>query len=163
MDFSSNLKREGEILTYFLSGSVNEFCKLPKNSLNGVDTIRVDLNRLEFINSPGVGLWVEWMKEYLGKDRLVLFRHIHEMYVNQMNSVAGFLPKKYDIESFYVPYHVVDTDETHLHLAQKGKDFVIGSEDKPGQVHLPEEISLDGKTAELDIVPGRYFKFIFAE
>ena len=159
MKLTIRTTKEGHILTFFLGGKINEMCELPEDNIEYLTEVRFDLDKVSFINSTGIGKWVTWIKNSIG-ERKVYFRNVPEIIVDQMNGVKGFLPNRYEIESFYVPYYIGKTDEVHHLLAKKEEHFVMGNENSKGSNFIKNEIQIGGLTADIDVLAEKYFKFL---
>lgn len=90
----------------------------------------------------------------LQKEKITL-THCPKVFIDQVNMVKGFLPGNCVIESFYVPYYSEQTSQEKKILFQKNVNF---PEKKIN--YNPKTVGNDGVIYEIDIIPGKYFKFL---
>lgn len=115
--------------------------------------VALQLEKVEAINSCGIREWITWMQSM--SDRTVIELHkCPKIIVDQINMVEGFLPKNGKVMSFFVPYFCEDEGEEKSILFKLGEHFTENS------VNAPDQLVLDGKSFELDVIAAKYFKFI---
>lgn len=78
--------------------------------------------------------------------------------MNQLNLVAGFLPPKTEIESFFVPYYSEKTNEESLILFTKFLEYK--SVDGNIKISFPKVTDSQGNMMELDVLEENYFRFL---
>ncbi|WP_413585214.1 hypothetical protein [Bdellovibrio sp. HCB274] len=143
--------------TIKLNGTLNEY----SSSLDGVEVnpmfdLNLDLQGLTAINSLGIRNFHSWIYS-IECQRLRLF-HVPRVFVNQMNLVAGFLPPKTEIESFFVPYFSESTGEEIAVLFTKFLEYKsIAGKIK---ISYPVVTDAEGKPMELDVLEDQYFRFL---
>jgi len=139
--------------TYLFEGDLNEQI----NTLPTLDlltkVITLDLDHVHSINSFGVKSWLEWSKIY-AEQRIQVCR-LRPTLIRTINVVAGFLPKDWAIQSFYVPYVGRDENVESV-LFIKGKHFT------DEELHLPPRVSSSTTDQKLilDVNPDFYLKFL---
>lgn len=107
------------------------------------------------ISSNGVRSWLKWVGS-TPEDVKIILAKCPKIIVDQLNMVAGFLPKGASVESFYIPYFNQDTGKEKMILVQEGREYT------PGNINIAEEIfdPESGKQMELDVIEESYFKFL---
>lgn len=138
-----------------ISGQINEQSIFPKLEGHPVSRMIVNLTDVPNANSMGILHWIRWWKDISKRNPAMSFQfeNLRMPLLSCASVVAGFLPEKSEILSFYLPYHNesegVDTQE----LQKKGVHY----DDQ--FIHLAERIkrSHEGRELEfeLDCVPNR--------
>lgn len=143
--------------TIHLKGSLNEY----SSSLDGVDVnprfdLDIDLRELTALNSLGIRNFQKWIFN-VRCERLRLF-YCPRLFVNQINLIEGFLPKKTEVESFFVPYFSEKTGEDAAVLFTKYLEY----KKVEGKIVLsyPEVLDSQGEAMELDVTSDQYFRFL---
>jgi hypothetical protein len=143
--------------TLSLKGSLNEY----SSALDGVEVnpnfdLNLDLKDLTSINSLGIRNFHSWIYSIQCQRLRVL--NCPRVFVNQLNLVAGFLPPKTEIESFFVPYYSEKTSEETSVLFTKFLEYksVAGKT----KISFPRVTDSQGNTMELDVLEDNYFRFL---
>lgn len=122
----------------------------------------VDLNQVTYINSIGVKNWVLWILR-MPLNFTLRLQNCTPLLINQINTVKGFLPTKFAIESLYVPYRCDRCSQEQMILLKEGKDFQFASAGKPSKYTLPETVPCScqpKQIAGLDVLESKYFHFL---
>ncbi|KYG70074.1 hypothetical protein AZI85_15405 [Bdellovibrio bacteriovorus] len=136
-----------------VKGTLDEYSEFPEVTVTQNRDVLFDLQGFKSINSTGIRLWMEWIKNL--NFRIFYFRHCPKVFIDQLNNVAGFIPDNSVIESFYVPYHSPVTDEEASILFRKGDHFVKGR-----ILGMPEVLDSNFSRMEIDILPEKYLRFL---
>lgn len=141
---------------------IGESCSIYAMSFEGVEQINLDFSKVNYINSIGVKHWVQWMMKVESSDlNRVTLKCCHPMIVNQVNSVIGFINKKCDVLSFYVPFYSDETSEEKLVLLERDSHYVPATGSQPMKLDLPEAPKdRKGNEMELDVIEEKYFRFL---
>lgn len=115
--------------------------------------VELNLQGITLINSTGIRKWIAWIKEH--GDKSITLVNCPQIFIEQLNMVAGLLPSGAKVLSFYVPYFSEESGEEKSILYSVGREIING------QVKVPDAV-LDerGKQMEIDIYPEKYFKFV---
>lgn len=150
--------------TVEMSGCIDENFAFPDlASVSKDQPIVLDLDKVEMINSLGIRSWVRWMKGLTAN--LIILKNIPVNIVHQINMIAGFLPEKAKIESFYAPFYCDSCKGNFDVLLQRSRDFSPKTADKEASINVDSEreCELCGEEAELDAAEAKYFAFVFNE
>lgn len=112
-----------------------------------------NLDKVTNINSLGIRAWIKLIQGLQYKS--ICFINCPKVFVDQVNSVQGFIPAQSKVMSFYVPYFNEDADEEKSVLYSYGKDYSETFNNIPN--------NLDGSGAagfEIDVLINKYFNFI---
>ncbi|MGE0525971.1 MAG: hypothetical protein AB7G93_09370 [Bdellovibrionales bacterium] len=156
MSLKTSIWQDGPDVRMALEGVVDENCQLPDFEEEIPGRMLVDLEMLSMINSLGCRKWVDWMRRVRARAGLILQRCSPPV-VNQMNILAGFLPKGVIVESFFAPYLCAECGHNELDLFVRGEHF-----DDSGITHVAEHRSCPSCSGcmDLDVMPQRYFSFL---
>lgn len=145
-----------EQLLVRMSGAVNEtadfspvkFAKRPK--------VEIDLEELTMINSVGLRSFGIWAAS-LGNE-VIEFSHCPKFFIDQVNMIAGLIPPRARVISFYVPYFCDELEEERLILYRKGLEF----ERQGDQIKFqyPEVQGPKGEAFVMDVMQEKYFAFL---
>jgi ABC-type transporter Mla MlaB component len=120
-----------------------------------VNTIEINLDQLQSINSSGIKAWINWKEENLeNHQNQVIVHNCPECFVEQLNILSGMIPAHSQIKSFKVPYYDEDDDE----IVQI--TLVAGEHYKGSEVMVKDFIEQDGKKLEIDVDTEDYFNFL---
>lgn len=148
---------EDKCTTIHLIGGLNEY----SSALDGVEVnpdfdLSLDLKGVNSINSLGVRNFHSWIHR-MSFRRLRLF-YCPRVFINQVNLVEAFLPKRAEIESFFVPFHSEATGEEAMVLFTKFLEYK--KVDGRVVLSIPEVLDSKGVKMELDAFANQYFKFL---
>lgn len=154
MSFSIKSIPQGSATVLVISGDLNEDANFSSDSVAAGQPIVLDLEGVTSINSVGIREWIKWIKT-LPESPPLTVRKCPKIVIDQVNMIAGFLPVKTIIESFFVPYFSETTNNEKMVLFEKDKHFT-GAELTP-----PESVNDDaGNPMEMDVIAAKYFKFL---
>jgi hypothetical protein len=154
-------RKEGSKLFISIEGNINEDSDLDKLPLEGITELIIDLNELEYIKSIGIKNWIQWVKTFPKKTKLVL-KNCTPHIVNQFNMINGLLPQGTVVESFYVPFFCNACGREDKSLMLNGKDFEGPVGGKPARINIPKEMTCPEckGNMEIDTVESKYFQFL---
>lgn len=161
MDDKLKQSREGETLELKLGAYIGENSELFRVPLAGVKRLVLDLGAVNYINSVGIKNWIQWTWRF-PEDVTLVLRRCPPSVVNQINMVAGFLPKNSEIESLFVPYYCDECSKEANVLFNNGEHFFVAREGQKKKVVYPENQGCDKEDCgmEPDILESKYFKFL---
>lgn len=151
--FSMKSEKKGDLLALAIVGNIDEEAVFQDPDLAGVSSVTIDLDKVGAINSVGIREWIKWTKSF-GETKIQV-HNVPKIVVDQVNMVAGFLPKTASVQSFYVPYYADDSGEEKMVLFKRGEHFGEGGVKPPAGIKDSE-----GAEMEMDIIEAKYFKFL---
>ena len=117
----------------------------------------MDFDKIDFINSGGIKLWVHFAENLESYQNLsVHFHNCPRSVVDQVNLVQGFLPKNASVESVYVPIYCTKCEETrnvHLMVSDPHEKFEQIGDDEAAGPDCEHDF-------EVEIIKDRYFRFL---
>lgn len=143
--------------TISISGSLNEYV----SALDGVEVnpefdLNIDMKELSSINSLGVRNFYTWIHKI--KCPKIRFFYCPRTFVNQLNLIDNFLPKRAEIESFFVPYFSEKSGEEakalftkHLEYKKVNDEIILS---------VPTLYDSQGEKMDLDVSRDQYFRFL---
>lgn len=140
----------------YVSLKDDQYSDLDFNSLNlkrGIET-HFDFLHLKILNSIMIRDWIQWSRSY--SEEKWFFYNCSPAFINQTNMIDRFLPRRSKIESLYVPYYSRGLDEDVLVLLTREENYPSGN-----SVRLPEVLDSLGEEMELDILPEKFFRFLY--
>jgi hypothetical protein len=84
----------------------------------------------------------------------VTFSHCPKVFIDQVNTVDGFLTSNCRIDSFYVPYFNEETNKEMNLLLVSGKDF------DASEVRVKQSITENNVEYTLDVIENTFFRFM---
>jgi hypothetical protein len=123
------------------------------NLRRGLET-HFDFKNLKILNSIMIRDWIQWSRLYA--EEKWLFYHCMPAFINQINMIDRFLPKRSKIESIYVPYYSKGLDEETMVLLTREDNYPTGN-----SVKLPEVLDSQGEPMEVDVLPEKFFRFLY--
>lgn len=155
-----DLKHPKRIRCEFV-GSLDEDVQLDPSLLTGVEVAEIDFNKLTRMNSIGIREWIQWISSAPSVN--YIFSFCPKFFIQQANSMAGFIPPKAKFRSFYVPYFNEDSGNERDFLFSDGRDYHWDKLHRLDHVSIPDSIK-DGAGGifSLDVDKKRYLKFLFA-
>ncbi|MGZ3687157.1 MAG: hypothetical protein ACXWPM_06590 [Bdellovibrionota bacterium] len=146
---------EGSTVLLRFEGKIDEESSFDRIQVPATSKIVFDLKAIEAINSCGIREWIKWIKAISPGKRLV-YRHCPRVIVDQINMVDGFLPEGASVESFELPYFCENCSLiTSIQILME-RDCASGTPKLADTVPC----SKCGKEAEMDVVEGKYFRFL---
>lgn len=128
-----------------LFGVMNEKSKFP-SVLNVGNHITVNLDKVLKTNSPGLQLWIQWIRSFHPTQKINLI-HVPDHFMMSASMVESLLTRSCQISSFYVPYVNINTNIQKKYLLTLGKDF------KENLINVNKKFS----DMEIDVSPERFF------
>lgn len=145
---------------FHLEGPISEKTEIFSHDVRKAKSLKLDLQRVTFINSIGVKNWISWMMS-VPNNCPVQLRHCPFVIISQINMVQGFLPPHARIESFYAPYVNKDGDEL-VRLLVRGVDYEYAEPGKPAMTAFTQAFKdvVSNEEYEPDFVPDKVTKFL---
>lgn len=147
-EFKYKVKQVEQTLYLVFEGLIDEDAKLPPVDLAKVKKIVLDLNDVCGINSTGIREWLDWIRRLEGEVELTL-EHCPKSIVLQFNMVAGFIPPKARITSFYLPYYCDKCDYEGSHLVTVGREVFRGPKEATVQFDAQAAIGCEETDCEI--------------
>jgi len=133
-----------------LRGQINEDSDLSALETLSGDSLILDLQGIDMINSCGIREWVEFQNKHFNFPK-VIYENCPQVIIEQMNVVAGFIHKNGIIKSFFAPYFNESTDQ-EIKILLTPDEVVDGK--------APVKKSDDGQELEFDDIEAQYFNFL---
>jgi hypothetical protein len=124
--FTVKVQVDGKTQSWVAQGSLNEHANFPK-ALAGIETLKLDLRGVDFMNSVGITVWLRWLKESLALNPKISFEFSGVPYfLNRVFSeIKGMVPPKFKIKSLFVPYYCKPCDKNQTRLFTEGEEYEI--------------------------------------
>ena len=139
-----------------MSGAVNETADFSPVKFARKPKVEIDLEELTMINSVGLRSFGVWASA-LGNE-VIEFSHCPKFFIDQLNMVAGLVPPRSRIISFYVPYFSDELDQERMILYRRGLEF--DRIDGKVKINNPEVQGDKGERFVIDVMPDKYFAFL---
>jgi hypothetical protein len=153
LGFKAKIEQISEIqFKVTFEGIIDDSVTIP--DLATAEIIEVDLEKLKYITSYGVSLWIEWLRRHPHCKKWILHK-ARPPVVAFYSRVGGFLPPGAVVESVFAPFISEDTFESKEELLQRDVHF-----NERGPMALPKPVDSTGKTMVPDFLPKRYFEFL---
>lgn len=149
--FSITKSEDKDILSYKISGYLDEQAKLPAN-IEFPKFLNIDLSDADGINSIGTRSWCEWIAGFKNPTKIKV-SFCPTVFLKTFNNVLGAYPNNMEVTSFYVPFVSSKGDERKNVLVQMPLEF------KDGGPILPRINDSKGQLMEADVLPN-FFNFI---
>lgn len=163
MKFEEKSKLTNGNLKLEFAGAINEQAKIGNFDFEKIINVFLDLSRVDFINSIGIGIWIRWFHSALEKkpDLKFYFMGTPKILIDQFNNVTSLLPQGTQVKSFAVPYLCPDCDTEMSVNINEGKDYTLNPMTKTYDIKLPKIGCPKCKAnMEADINPKKYFRFL---
>ncbi len=151
-----------------LSGPINEkadILNVRVPSLPNETSLCIDTGGVSHITSSGTRDFARWSRGL--KEKKITFTRCPKVFIDQLNMMPGFIPLHSAVLSFYVPFRTEEGlvggleeefDEKHvLYTSPANFRFENG---KVVLHHFEDIVDKNGKPMEMDVVPGKYFRFL---
>lgn len=136
-----------------ISGKINEHASFQGVDFGTAPTIKIDLTEVTAINSVGIRTWLGFIKT-IPQDRIVSFKNLPKVLVDQCNMIKGFIPIWAHIENFEVPYYCPSCESvTKIFFSVTSLESEKLKQTKVVCDHCQ-------KKTELDVLPENYLKFL---
>jgi hypothetical protein len=150
------IQQTDDRITFDLSGAINEtfgpFVVTLSKQLPRLSYLHFNLDGITLINSSGTR---EWTKLIGNAQHIeVTVSHCPKVFIDQVNTVEGFLTKNCRILSFYVPYFNEDTNVEKNLLFENGKNF------NESEIKINQSIVENDVRYNLDVIESTYFRFM---
>ena len=159
--FSFQQTKEGSQAILSLSGVIDEKAKFPEIGAAAGEKLVVDLNAIDYINSIGIKLWIQWVTP-LAKSAQLEFRRCPKSIIFQINMVKDFLPTTASVASFYLPLFCENCDKEASVLLAVASDIKVSGEDVSVTADLAKAIGCTESACqvEIDVIEKKYFRFL---
>lgn len=147
--------KKDKTLQIDLIGTVDESASYADISFMGVSKLVINTRDLTSINSWGVREWVRWVRTFpLGMETTLV--ECASILVDNINMIAGFLPRGAAVESFFVPYYCNSCNHSGEYLFESDIDV------KNGNIVESRSATCENcnRPAEWDIIASSYFRFL---
>lgn len=154
--FDLKLEKKDSKWTARVLGTIDEDVDFAQFSLSTVGSGSLDLylGDIRSINSCGIREWIKWIQG-AGPAARLTYHECPKIIVDQINMVQGFLPTNGRVDSFYVPFYSEASGMDKSVLFKRGQEY-----SDTGDVSVPVVKDDKGNEMELDVVEGKYFKFL---
>lgn len=146
---------EGRVI-FNLSGALNEtfasFVLTLTKQLPKLLFIEFNLSGITLVNSSGIREWANLIEAAQHVE--VKLTHCPKVFIDQVNTVEGFLTSNCKIESFYVPYYNEAINLEKNLLLSRTKDY------SASEVKIVSTIIEDNITYQIDVIEKTYFRFV---
>lgn len=151
----------GDVHEVFVEGSLGETSDLFKYRAEGAKTLIVDLSQATYINSVGVKTWILWTVKLPATCTLHL-RNCPLLFVNQVNTVVGFVPSTAVLDSIQLPWICPKCSSTQSILLSHGKDYEYSQAGKGPVFRLPKRVDCGKCRLEMepDFMQVKVFSFL---
>lgn len=139
-----------------MSGPINEQADFSPVKFTKKPPIEIDMSELTSINSVGIRGFAEWANKL--ENPIIEFSHVPKFFVDQINMIAGLIPPRSKVVSFYVPYFCPEKELEKRILFRRGLEF--DNKDGKAVLNFPQVTDDDKNQYELDVVSEKYFAFI---
>lgn len=136
-----------------LAGAIDETFSLQSLEINPTKELIINTEGIKQITSNGVREWIKFISKI--PNLKIDFINCTKPFIDQVNSVNGFCPKRARIKSFYAPYFSKDANMEKNFLFTYDKDYTEKSHNIP--LEFKDE---NGEVLVLDINENKYFKFM---
>ena len=142
---------------FHLSGALNEtfapFVEQLAKQIVKMNFLQFNLGGITLVNSSGTREWTR----LIAKSQHVNITLIEcpKVFIDQVNTVDGFLTQNCAIKSFYVPFfsEVIGKEKNILFETDKAVN-------KDGAIAISESIEVDGINYAMDVIESKYFLFL---
>lgn len=150
------IQQTDDKIVFELAGAINEtfapFVTTLSKQLPRLSYLHFNLNGITLINSSGTR---EWTKLIGNSQHIeVTISHCPKVFIDQVNTVEGFLTSNCRIVSFYVPYFNESTNKEMNLLLEHGKNFTAE------EVRINQTITENNVQYNLDVIENTYFRFL---
>jgi len=152
---------KGDVHEVFVEGPLGETSDLFKYRAEGAKTLVVDLGKATYINSVGVKSWIMWTAKLPSSCALHL-RNCPLLFVNQVNTVVGFVPTSTTLDSTQLPWTCPKCSNTQSLLLTCGKDYEYSAPGKGPAFKLPQQVQCPKCRVEMepDFLETKTFSFL---
>ena len=149
---------------FFFRGSLVGEMQMPEIDWGKVKSLHFDFKDLEYINSYGIKSWVKFIKQVTEKHHQdpIHFHNCPKVIIDQINTIKGFAPYSYVMESFNVPVYCEACDHSEDVAYRLGREFQQPSalEDV---MHPKVDCPLCNARMSIDVLVKKFFHFLGSE
>lgn len=147
---------EGKVI-FHLSGAINEtfapFVEQLAKQIVKMNFLQFNMGGISLINSSGTREWTRLIAK--AQHVNITLEECPKVFIDQVNTVDGFLTPNCVIKSFYVPFFSEDLGKEKNILFETEKAF-----NKEGVLTISETIEIDGTQYAMDVIESKYFLFL---
>lgn len=147
---------------FYLEGHLTESDVWPSLKPRYSSRIIFDCKKVSSFNSFFVARWMDWLRQMDPRIQFV-FRHCNERVVDLFNSINGFAPAEYTIESFLWPMMCDNCHHEETLELVRGVHFIEAlSESEGAQFIGPETLNCQKcrETLHVAVVEKKYLQFL---
>lgn len=135
-------------------GHLDETAVLPEVTDLNAAAVTIDLAGVNLINSLGCRRWLNWIGEVAARVQSIELSRCSFAFVQQLNVLGGFSPRRALVTSFFVPYACAwcGHQARVLHKIEPSFDVNLVPEALP--------CAACGKTMTIEVMRQTYFKFL---
>lgn len=151
----------GPKLSVRIVGEIVENAQLEVLNLDGRIELHINARGIEYINSAGICVWVEWIAALKAKypGVTIFLDEVPYPILKQIATVDNFLPEGSAIGSFYAPYTCEDCYATEEKLYEIGKDYPPNPSPTEAAALFETGIGCKcGSSLEVDALPSIFVK-----
>ncbi len=114
-----------DVIKISFAGPITETSLFPALNLEGVKHVVLHLGEISYINSGGVCLWSQWIREF-GENHassMLILDHMPYVLSRYIVAIGNFIPKNSQIKSFLAPYYCANCNVESNRLLRAGKEF----------------------------------------
>lgn len=143
-DLSCEIKLSGSIDNKFQFQDID-----PK-----IKTILIHLDDVQYINSFGIKLWVQWLQK-VRKEVVLILYGVRPALISSINSISGFVLPTTIVQSLYAPFISKNGEESIDVLLEFEKNYFSHKD-----LILPEVKDSHGENMTPDFIQKSFFKFL---
>lgn len=145
---------------FILEGPISEKTEIFEYDIRIAHEIKVDMEKVTFINSIGVKNWLQWAARIPNRATVTLYK-CPFVIINQINMVQGFLPTGGRVQSFYAPY-ISNSGTEMTVLFERGREYDYAENGKPERIAFPETLvhPKNQEAMEPDFVISKVAQFL---
>ncbi|MCB0378905.1 MAG: hypothetical protein KDD33_10465 [Bdellovibrionales bacterium] len=166
MTFKINSQNDGKVVEIIFAGILDEsFALEGELELAEIDHLIFDFQRLRYINSTGIKFWVGFMANVNAHTNIhSTFKNCPKFIIDQINSIIGFLPKRGEVESYFIPVFC-ERCEKSFRIHQFSKDETTDENEIIDSIQSLEDCQVFPKCRDqlvVDVAPDSFFRFLKA-
>lgn len=149
--FNCTITEEKNEVRWTISGDIDEKAIFPM--ANPTKKLTVNLKNVTVLNSFGIKLWGQWMKNDIQPVSISL-EQCPYVIIRNLGMIQGFINDKTTVTSFFVPFINESGTEEKQVLMTLGEDFY-----HDGSYTVPTVQDSSGNAMEID-ASSNYFSFL---
>ncbi len=150
------------IIEFQLSGSIDESTQFPDDfDFSNFKQVHFDFERIEFINSEGIKLWIQFVDSISENHEVrLVYSQCTPLIVNQINIIDGFLPKNAVVDSVFIPVSCELCDRSlNVPLKMSLVDIEFDSILDRVETDRCNRFPVCKSAMEVDVIKEYYFRF----